>query len=87
MRIRKVKKSELRNLSKLMLEEFSKPPFNEDVSLDSVFESLMFYYKNAEIYVVDDDGISCAKVVGRFFGGCWGASLVGDLGCLGEVGE
>ena len=47
----------------------------------------MFYYKNAEIYVVDDDGISCAKVVGRFFGGCWGASLVGDLGCLGEVGE
>jgi hypothetical protein len=52
-----VKKSELRDVGKLMIGEFSKSPFNENVGLDDVFESLMFYCKNAEIYVADDDEI------------------------------
>lgn len=57
MEIRRARKKDLENAGKLMLEEFSKPPFNEDSSLDEVLESLNFYFKLGEIYVAEEDEI------------------------------
>lgn len=51
MKISKAKSRELKEIAKLMLIEFSKPPFNEKVSIDSALKSLKFYYKIAEVYV------------------------------------
>ena len=51
MKIRKAKKKDLKEIGKLMLEEFSKYPFNEKASLKSVIKSLEFYFKDSEIYV------------------------------------
>ena len=51
MKIRRAKNSDLKEIGKLMLEEFSKPPFNEKEKLNSVLKSLEFYFKNAKIYV------------------------------------
>lgn len=62
MKIRKIKKAELKSVGKLMLKEFSRPPFNEDAGINDVFESLMFYYENAKIYVVEDSEIMGAIV-------------------------
>ncbi|MBU3924127.1 MAG: GNAT family N-acetyltransferase [Nanoarchaeota archaeon] len=57
MRIRKIKRNELRKTSELMLEVFSKSPFNEECPIEDVIESLEFYYKNAEIYIAYSDSI------------------------------
>lgn len=43
-------KKNIREIAKLMLEEFRKPPFNEKASLDSVLKSLSFYFKIGEVY-------------------------------------
>ncbi len=51
MKIRKAKRKELKDIGKLMLNEFSKPPFNEKASMKDVTKSLEFYFKKAEIYV------------------------------------
>lgn len=64
MRIRRANKGDLREIGELMLEEFSKPPFNENVALDSVLKSLGYYYKNAEIYVAVDKNI-CGVLIFR----------------------
>lgn len=55
--IRKMKKIEMKNVAKIMLEEFSKPPFNEKVSIKDMLESLMFYYKNTNIYIAVENEI------------------------------
>ena len=51
MKIRKAKPNELEEIAKIMLKEFSKPPFNERVSFGFAFDSLKFYYNLGEIYV------------------------------------
>lgn len=51
MKIRKATKKDLNEIGKLMLKEFSKPPFNEKYSLKTVLKSLNFYFQNAEIYI------------------------------------
>ena len=50
-KIREAKTKELKEIAKLMLIEFSKPPFNEKVSINSALKSLKFYYKNAKVYI------------------------------------
>ncbi|GAJ24672.1 unnamed protein product, partial [marine sediment metagenome] len=50
MKIRKAGKNDLKEIGKLMLKEFSKPPFNERASLKDVLKSLKFYFKNSKIY-------------------------------------
>lgn len=51
MEIRKAKPNELKEIAKLMLTEFSKPPFNEKVSINYALKSLKFYYKTAKVYI------------------------------------
>ncbi len=51
MKIEKADKRKIKEIAKLMLEEFKKPPFNEKVSLNAVLKSLTFYFKIGNIYV------------------------------------
>ncbi len=60
MEVRKAKKYEIRKISRLMLEEFSKPPFNEDARMKNVIESLMFYFSTGTVLVALDGN----KIVG-----------------------
>jgi len=57
MKIRKARKKDLKEIGNLMLEEFSKPPFDEKVKINSILKSLDFYFKNAKIYVAVDKNI------------------------------
>ena len=45
MTVRKATKNDIREIAKLMIEEFSKPPFNEKTTINSVIKSLNFYCK------------------------------------------
>lgn len=56
MKIEKATEKDLNEIGKLMLKEFSKPPFNEKDSLRNVLKSLNFYFQNAEIYISEIDG-------------------------------
>lgn len=49
-RIQEVKKSDLIQIAKLFLEEFSKPPFNEKATLKDVVKSLRFFLKIGKGY-------------------------------------
>ena len=51
MKIRKATKKDLKEITNLMLEEFSKPPFNEKENFDRVIKSLKFYFDIGKIYV------------------------------------
>ena len=51
MKIRKAKKSELKEIALLMKKELGKPPYNEKESINNVIKSLAFYFKIGEIYV------------------------------------
>lgn len=55
MRIRKATKKDIREIAKLMLEEFSKPPFKEKTTISSVIKSLNFYFKIGTIFVAIED--------------------------------
>ncbi len=57
MKIRKTKKEDLKEIGKLMLGEFSKPPFNEKSSIKNVLKSLKFYYDNSKIYLAVEKNI------------------------------
>jgi len=60
MKIRRATKKDIREIAKIMLEEFSKPPFKEKVAISSVIESLNFYFKIGKVFVAIEDG----KIVG-----------------------
>ena len=60
MRIRTATKKDIMEIAKLMLEEFSKPPFNEKTTIKSVIKSLNFYFKIGKIFVAIED----KKIVG-----------------------
>lgn len=60
MKIRKATKKDIREIVNLMLEEFTKPPFNEKVTILAVLKSLRFYFKIGKIFVV----IVNKKIVG-----------------------
>ncbi len=66
MRIKKATKKDIVKIAELMMEEFSKPPFNENVSLKKVLKSLNFYFKIGNIYAVinkkDIIGVSVFKI-------------------------
>ena len=66
MRIRTTTKKDIREIAKLMLEEFSKPPFNEKTTINSVIKSLNFYFKIGKAFVAiehkDIIGIAIFKV-------------------------
>lgn len=51
MKIKKAIKKDIREIAKLMLEEFSKPPFKEKTTINSVIKSLNFYLKIGKAYV------------------------------------
>jgi len=53
MKIRKATKKDLKEIGKLMLEEFSKPPFSEKSSIKSVLKSLNFFFKIGAIYLAE----------------------------------
>ncbi|HDK41801.1 MAG TPA: GNAT family N-acetyltransferase [Candidatus Pacearchaeota archaeon] len=54
MEIRKASIKNLKKVSELMMEEFSKPPFNEKPNSKNVLKSLKFYNKIGEIYIATD---------------------------------
>jgi ribosomal protein S18 acetylase RimI-like enzyme len=54
MKIIKASKKDIKEIGKLMFEEFSKPPFNEKVKFDSVLKSLKFYFKIGEIFIAKE---------------------------------
>jgi len=51
LKIKKATRKDIKEIGKLMLEEFSKPPFNERVSLNSVIKSLNYDFKIGKIYI------------------------------------
>ncbi len=60
MRIRKATKKDIREIAKLMIEEFSKPPFKEKSTINSVIKSLNFYFRIGKAFVAIED----KKIVG-----------------------
>ena len=60
MRIRKAVKKDIKEIAKLMIEEFSKPPFKEKTTINSVIKSLNFYFKIGKAFVAVED----KKIVG-----------------------
>jgi len=57
MRIRKATKKDIKEIAKLMTEEFSKPPFKEKTTINSVIKSLNFYFKIGKAFVAVEDKI------------------------------
>ena len=60
MDIKKAQKKDIKEISKLMLEEFSKPPFNEEGSLEDVINSLDYYFGIGKVYYIEDN----KKIIG-----------------------
>lgn len=60
MRIRGATKKDMGEIAKLMLEEFSKPPFKEKTTINSIIKSLNFYFKIGKVFVA----IENKKIVG-----------------------
>jgi len=60
MRIRKATKKDIREIAKLMIGEFSKPPFKEKTTINAVIKSLNFYFKIGKAFVAVED----KKIVG-----------------------
>lgn len=58
--LRKAKKSELKAIAKIYMEEFSKPPYNEKWTYRKVNERIKFYFKYYDLYSILLDG----KLVG-----------------------
>ena len=63
MRIRTATKKDIGEIAKLMLEEFSKPPFNEKTTINSVIKSLNFYFKIGKAFVAIEDKVIIGIVV------------------------
>ena len=66
MKIRKATKRDLKEIAKLMKEEFSKPPYNEKALLNAVIKSLNFYFRLGKVYVATENneilGITVFKI-------------------------
>ncbi len=60
MGIRKATKKDIMEIAKLMIWEFSKPPFKEKTTINSVIKSLNFYFKIGKAFVAVEDN----KIVG-----------------------
>ncbi len=60
MGIRKATKKDIREIAKLMILEFSKFPFKEKTTINSVIKSLNFYFKIGKAFVAVEDN----KIVG-----------------------
>ena len=52
MKIEIATKKDLKEIAKLMIEEFSKPPFNEKTNLKDVLKSLDFYLNIENIFII-----------------------------------
>src|SRR3989344_8293533 len=63
MTIRKATKNDVEEIAKLMLEEFSKPPFNEKTTINSVIKSLNFYFKIGKVFAAMEDKMIVGIVV------------------------
>ena len=55
MKIRKATKKDIKEIAKLMLKEFSKPPFKEKTTINSVIKSLNYYFKIGKAFVAFED--------------------------------
>jgi len=51
MRIKFATKKDIKEIGKLLLTEFSKPPFNEKSTLAGVIKSLQYYFKTGKVLV------------------------------------
>lgn len=60
LKIKKATRKDIKEIGKLMLEEFSKPPFNEKASLKDVIKSLDYYFNIGKVYYIEDNG----KIIG-----------------------
>ncbi len=58
--IKHAKKKDITGIAKLMLEEFSKPPFKEKNTINSVIKSLNFYFKIGKAFIAIDNN----KIIG-----------------------
>ena len=54
--VHKVKKSELPEVAKLMIQELSKEPFEEKEEKDAVIKSLEYYHQNSEVIGTTEQG-------------------------------
>ena len=66
MKIKKATEKDLKEIGKLMLSEFSKPPFNEKASITEVLKSLRFYFKIGNIFVAINDNQIIGIMVVKF---------------------
>lgn len=55
MRIRRATKKDIKEIAKLMLEEFSKPPFKEKTAINSIIKSLNFYFRIGKSFIAIKD--------------------------------
>lgn len=55
MEIKKANKNQIKEIAKLMLKEFSKSPYNEKATINSVTKSLEFYFDIGQVYVLIDN--------------------------------
>ena len=63
MKIREATKKDIKEIARLMLNEFSKPPFKERATISAVIKSLNFYFKIGKAFVaVTGDKIAGAVV-------------------------
>ncbi len=60
MRIREATKKDIGEIAKLMMGEFSKPPFEEKTIINSAIKSLTFYFKIGKSFVA----IENKKIIG-----------------------
>jgi N-acetylglutamate synthase-like GNAT family acetyltransferase len=60
MEVRDAKSKDLQEIAKIMIQEFSKPPFKEKTVIDPVIKSLKFYLKIGKIFVA----IKNKKIIG-----------------------
>ena len=60
MEIRKAARKDIGEIAKLMIDEFSKPPFSEKANVKNVLKSLNFYFKLGRI----DVALIGKKIVG-----------------------
>ncbi|MBS3072661.1 GNAT family N-acetyltransferase [Candidatus Pacearchaeota archaeon] len=72
--LKKSSKSELKSISKIYMNEFSKPPYNEKWTYNKAYERINFYFKYYDLYSIFLDG----RLVGF-------ASVNSKFMCPGEV--
>jgi ribosomal protein S18 acetylase RimI-like enzyme len=78
MKLTKSKKEELKEISKIYSEEFSKPPYNENWTEEKAIKAVEDYFKNYDLYTIkaDDEIVGFISVNPNFM--CPGEVVFGE---------